>query len=136
MRDGRFHVLLRGVGRAKYESDLASGAPYRVAAIKEVSDVAPAKGELRMKSLYKQLIAVSDQLSYALSGGGDEIRKMVRGAKGPGQCADILSGALIADPDMRQKILECLDPADRIDLVLTHVSRLLVEVSPREAMPN
>jgi hypothetical protein len=79
--------------------------------------------------LHQQLVALCVQLADHLTDGADELRQLIHTDGAPGGCADLLSAALVTDPDERQALLEMLDPADRVDRVVDHLARSLASLS-------
>lgn len=134
--DGRLHIVIRGIARVQLTQEIENTKPYRTGNFDVIYDEDTQLTQQEMNDYREQLILLCDSLSFSVHGGGEEIRKLVREDTDPSVCADIISAALVADADKRQRLLETLNPVDRIDEALNHVSRLLVELRPRERMPN
>lgn len=126
--DGRFALLLRGVGRVKIARELASERAYRLVEARLLEDnrcdPADAQDHLR------RLVSLCDRLAEVLEEGGPQLRDLVRSSDDPGTCADAIAAALIMDPDMRQGLLEATCPLTRIQRTLGHVSHVLCELAP------
>jgi uncharacterized protein len=133
--DGRYNMLLRGVGRIAIEREHPPRRLYREVAARPLVDTRCARPQ-ELSALQAQLVALCDRLAEALEEGGDELRQLVQAAAAPGRCADILAAALVGDPDERQTLLEMLDPADRLDRVLDHLAALLGRIGDLGKMPN
>jgi uncharacterized protein len=136
LADGRYHILLRGVGRAYIEAELPPTKPYRVVRARMLVDSRTSRPEL-VEERYEQLVAVCDRLSLFMDDRGAELRELARALPSPAACADILSAALVRDADDRQALLEMTDPADRLATVTGHIAELIVRMTPAgREMPN
>jgi hypothetical protein len=126
--DGRFALLLRGVGRVRIAREIATERLYRMVEAELLGDdrcdPADARDHLR------RLISLCDRLAEVLDEGGPQLRDLVRSSDDPGQCADAIAAALIMDPDMRQELLEATCPLARLQRTLGHVSHVLCELAP------
>jgi hypothetical protein len=71
-----------------------------------------------------------ERVAEALGNDGDRLRDLLRTVETPSECADVLAAALVSEPDQRQMLLETLDPADRLDALLTMVGQLVLTISP------
>jgi Lon protease-like protein len=132
--DGRFLIVLRGIGRARIERELPATRPYRLVRASLVDD-APAC-PVRARSLHGQLVAMCDRLALTLDRGGDELRALAHAAETPGACADAVAAALIMDPHERQLLLESPDPLERLERTANHVGRLVCQLAPAIGPPN
>ena len=57
------------------------------------------------------LMLLADQLALKLPSGGETLRELARSQPELGALVDVLSAALVTDPDDRQTLLETLDVA-------------------------
>jgi uncharacterized protein len=133
--DGRFHLLLRGVGRVRIRCEHPPGPPWReveAEALVDTHSARPAEAE----EARRRAIALCDRLAERLGEDGARLRELARSVESPAACADGLASALVQDPDDRQRLLEALDPADRLDLVIDRIARLVVQLSPPSGPPN
>jgi len=128
--DGRYHVVLRGVGRIRIAEELPPAHAYRTVRAEMLVDTRSQRSPADLAGAHGQLIALCDRLAGHLEEGGDHLRELVRSLSSPAACVDVMSAALVADPDERQQLLETLDPAGRIDLLLGHVAALLGRYDP------
>jgi hypothetical protein len=133
--DGRYYILLRGLARVHIEEELPPRRAYREVRARLVDDGATEQPD-EIASRHRQLIAMCDKLSMVLDEGGEQLRSLVRSEKAPGDCADVVTGALVADVEERQRMLETFDAVGRLQQTLEHVGRLLVEIGARSSMPN
>jgi len=132
--DGRFVLLLRGVGRAELARELSGERTYRVVEARQLVDgvVDPAEATDHRR----RLITLCDRLAEVIEQGGPQLRDLVRSVDDPGACADAVAAALIMDADARQELLEACCPVMRLQRTLGHVSHLLCELAPCEGAVN
>jgi Lon protease-like protein len=133
--DGRFHILLRGVGRAAIEAELPPARAYREVRARVLVDSRSAHPEL-LGERHAQLVAVCDRLSLLMDDRGAELRELARAVHSPAACADVLAAALVREADDRQALLEMTDPADRLAAVTGHIAELIVRMAPAGGQPN
>jgi hypothetical protein len=62
-----------------------------------------------------------------------DLRALTRGAEGAGAYADRLAGALVGDADASHRLLEELDPAERLRLLTEKLQSVLDSVVPNSA---
>jgi Lon protease-like protein len=132
--DGRYYLLLRGVGRVRIEDELPLSRPYRRVRAVLLDDNATARPEA-VSAADQQLVALVDRLSMALQGAG-ELSNLVREIELPGRRADAVAAALISEPDERQRLLETLDPADRLDRVIELIARATAKLTQTRDLLN
>jgi uncharacterized protein len=135
LADGRYNLLLRGLARITIDDELPPDEPYRLVRARVLPDADSDRPDT-LAARHTQLVDMCDRLSMLLEGGGEQLRELVRSVEAPGQCADLVAAALVADADERQRLLETLDPADRLDLVLERIAHLIVDLGPKTSMPN
>ncbi len=133
--DGRYNLLVRGVTRARIVEELPPRRSYREVKTTRLVDDHSERPQV-LSTTYEQLTAVCDRLAQAMGPAGSELRELVQSTSTPGACADALAAGLISDPDRRQELLEALDPADRLDTVLEHVTKLLMRFGSQSDMLN
>lgn len=133
--DGRYHILLRGVGRVHIAEELGDERSYRQVRAVLLDDQDSGRPDA-VRAGYLQLVSLCDRLAQCLDKGGDQLRELVRGQQSAAETADVITAALVTDPDARQTLLETLDPADRLAHAIAHVGRLLCELAPCGSVPN
>src|SRR2546421_1777172 len=111
---GRFNIVLRGVQRASIEQELPTEEPYRRvrAAPLFPSRSSPSAGQ--MATDLKQLVLA---LSAALRNVETQaLAQLAARAVDPGDLADLVAGAVIANPRGRQALLEGVEGGPRLQL--------------------
>ena len=125
LEDGRYHLVLRGVGRIRIAEELAPARLYRAVRAQLLVDTHTKRPPAELASGHGQLVALCDRLAKHLDDGGDSLRALVRSIASPAACVDVIAAALVVDPDERQELLETLDPSARMDFLLGHVAALI-----------
>lgn len=128
--DGRFHLLLRGVGRVRVEQELPpNGHNYRVVRASWVEAQHTRRPEA-LAAGHAQLLSLCDRLACVLDHGGQELCELVHAQPTPGECADVITAALVTDPRRRQTLLETFDAADRVSAAIDLVGKVLCQLAP------
>jgi Lon protease-like protein len=113
--DGRFNIVLRGVQRARIEAELPTAEPYRLVRAAALLPTPSASGVTeRMAGDLKRLVlalsaALRNQEAQALA-------QLATRATDAGDLADLVAGALLANPRERQAVLEAVDLEPRLQL--------------------
>jgi Lon protease-like protein len=129
LEDGRYNIVLRGVGRIRIAEELPAAHSYRTVRAEMLVDTHSQRAASEVAAAHEQVIAMCDRLSHLLDEGGDNLRELVRAVPSPAGCVDVLAAALVTDTDERQRLLEALDPADRLERLLGHVALLVSHFS-------
>ena len=129
LADGRFLLVLRGVARIRIESELPPVRSYREVRAHLVADDESKRPDAA-RAGHAHLVSLCERLSQVLDRGGEELRSLLRESTSPGACADAVAAALIMDHAERQRLLETLDPADRLERTAEHIGKLLCELAP------
>jgi Lon protease-like protein len=132
MPDGRFNIVLLGLGRGRILEELRS-EPYRVARFTAVMDEPPRSATV-LETLRTELIKLVRRVSPHLAGPAKELESRIRGAADAAESADIAAGTLIEDPDERQALLEELDPSRRLTTLIAHVHGLGAHLTRSESL--
>ena len=131
--EGRFNVVLRGVQRARIEQELATGEPYRlVRATPLVSRPTPAALQ-RANDLKRLVLALSAALRNQEM---QALAQLAARAGDPGDLADIVAAALLADARDRQAVLEAIEIEQRLDLAIQAAAGALARTASNAEAPN
>ena len=142
--DGRFMLVLRGIGRVQFEHELDATRSYRQMRARTILDL-PIKDREVAKARHAKLITLCDQLAMELgrtgSPGAKHLHELVRGAgqpgKGqPGACADAIASALIMDANARQALLEERCPNARLAYTIEQVGAILCALADCDGSLN
>lgn len=133
--DGRYYLLLRGVARVRIEEELPASRSYRRVRAVVLDGDATAR-PMVLTATETQLVSLCDRLAEAIGDDDGKLRELVRDAESPGERADLVCSALVSDPDERQRMLETLDPADRLDRMIELLARATSEMGNTPEMLN
>lgn len=129
LADGRYLLVLRGVARIAIDAELPPVRAYREVKARLIVDDVSRRPEAA-RAAQAHLVGLCEKLSHVLDRGGEELRSLLRDAASGGACADAVAAALIMDHAERQKLLETLDPVDRMERTAEHIGKLLCELAP------
>jgi Lon protease-like protein len=121
--DGRYNLVLRGRARVRIKRELPSDEPYRIVEAAEIPDDPPAS-VVDLLDGEASLRALASGLADALPEGGDLLKQVVAAQGTPAELVDVVASTLIADPRVRQELLETTDVARRIALVSSEVAEM------------
>jgi Lon protease-like protein len=129
--DGRYDLTLRGLSRVRVIEELQPERAYRQMRFSELLDQAadPAVTSAWQRKLNSLWASLGPHLPENVR----DLRALTRGAEGAGAYADRLAGALVGDPDASQRLLEELDPAERLRLLTEKLQSVLDSVVPNAA---
>ena len=132
--DGRANIVLRGVTRARIERELPPDQAYRLVEAATISDELTA--DFDGAAARDMLILLADQLALKLPSGGETLRELARSQPDLGALVDVLSAALVTDPDDRQSLLETLDVGARVDRVSGEIATVLTRLTSSDGPSN
>lgn len=134
--DGRSNILLRGLGRARIEEELAAepGRPYRLVRATWVTDVPTDAG--RAQAARQTLAALAVQLADRLPDGGPTLRTLIESQREAGPLADLLAAALVTRPAARLRTFETLDVLLRSDQVIDAIGVALASLGASSTPTN
>ncbi|HEV8247439.1 MAG TPA: LON peptidase substrate-binding domain-containing protein, partial [Polyangiaceae bacterium] len=114
--DGRYNILLRGISRVRIVEELLPEHAYRVVRAEQLSD---RDADLALVSAWQQRLSLLWlELAPHLPPAVRDLRELTRDALDAGGYADRITSALIADPNDSQRLLEELDPAERLHFLV------------------
>jgi hypothetical protein len=132
--DGRANIVLRGVARARIERELPPDESYRIVEAARIDDAVAAGFDT--DAARATLILLADQLALKLPSGGETLRDLARSQPDLGALVDVLSAALVTDPEDRQALLENLDVAARVDRVSGEIATVLTRLTSSDGPSN
>jgi len=127
--DGRYDILLRGVARVRILNEHAPLQTYRLVNAELLSD-APTDPELAA-AFHERLRALWPALAPHLPEPARELGKFTRGAEGAGMLSDRLAGALLGEPALTQRLLDELDPAERMRIITDELGEIAERLAAR-----
>jgi Lon protease-like protein len=132
--DGRFNIVLRGLQRALIEQELPTAQPYRLVRARATFPSRPAPAAAQLASDLRRLVLA---LSAALLNEESQaLAQLAARAADPGDLADIVAGALIANPRDRQAVLEAVELESRLELAAQAAAAALARTASNASAPN
>ena len=131
LEDGRYDIVVRGVARVRLLEELPPSRLYREFKAEILEDVLPAGGARALSSELEGLRQLVFELSTKLprESGATQLAEAVAQMKEPSAIVDLVAAAAVSDPDARQRALEELDVAKRLELVLEEVAGVVLVLS-------
>jgi Lon protease-like protein len=129
--DGRYDVVLRGLGRVRLLEELPAEKPYREFHAQILEDRWPAGGPgalaLEVESLRQLVLELSTRLPP--ESGAAALAEAVAQMRDPSAIADLVAAAAVSEPDARVAVLEELDVSRRLERVVSEVAGVVLLLS-------
>jgi Lon protease-like protein len=132
--DGRFDILLSGIGRVRIADELPPEEPYRLVRGEFLSDVAGVSS-MAIGAWEQKLAELFHGLRPHLPESVRDLDALAGSSSSAGERVDRLAAALTADPDARQRMLEERDPAERYCLLVAQLSEFAAALSLEGTAP-
>ncbi len=126
--DGRFDLLVRGVTRVRILNEHPPLQKYRVVNAESLSDLSAAP-ELAA-AFHERLRALWPALALHLPEPARDLATFAKDAEA-GTLSDNLAGALFGDPELTQRLLEELDPVERLRMVTDELHEIAERLNAR-----
>ncbi|MEM9195466.1 MAG: LON peptidase substrate-binding domain-containing protein [Myxococcota bacterium] len=120
INDGRHNIVLSGMSRVRLEELPMGDLPYRRATAHRLEDIGTGSGRD-----VAALLACASPIIAAVQREHPEFSIDMSADTPAGQLADILADRLIADPNVRQEVLETLEVSTRCDKMVGALSELM-----------
>jgi Lon protease-like protein len=127
--DGRFDLVLRGRLRVRVDEELITDEPYRLIRATEIPDDDPRVPE-ELQDAEASLRSLITGLADALPQGGELLKQVIAAQSSPAELVNVVAAALVADPAVRQRLLETTEILARIEAVSTEVAAVTSRVVP------
>ncbi len=129
--DGRYDIVVRGLARVRLVEELPQSKAYREFRAEVLEDRLPLGGAAALAPELEALRQIVYELSQKLpaESGAPQLAEAVSQMKDPSAIVDLVAAAAVSDPGDRQKVLEELDVARRIELVLEEVAGVVLVLS-------
>ncbi|HJZ49969.1 MAG TPA: S16 family serine protease, partial [Roseiflexaceae bacterium] len=118
--DGGVQLLLQGQARIQIEQ-LLSTDPYSMARVRVLR--APQEVSLEVEALGRSALTAFQQIVQLNPSLPDELGVLAANMPTPGRLADLIAANLNLTPGDRQAVLDTLDPAERLRLILGYLER-------------
>jgi len=116
MPDGRLKVLVQGLARAKVKR-FTQNDPYHIAELEPIME--PETGDLspEQEALIRSSREQSERILALRGISSQDIMSVLNNVSEPGRLADLIASNLRMKVNAAQKILECVAPMKRLELV-------------------
>ncbi|MBG0789403.1 MAG: endopeptidase La [Desulfovibrionaceae bacterium] len=116
MPDGRLKVLVQGLARAKVKR-FTQNDPFHIAELEPILE--PETGDLtpEQEALIRSSREQSERILSLRGISSQDIMSVLNNVSEPGRLADLIASNLRMKVKAAQKILECLEPMKRLELV-------------------
>jgi Lon protease-like protein len=131
LADGRYDILVQGASRVRILNEHPPLQKYRLVNAELLADL-PTAPELAA-AFHERLRALWATLAPHLPEGARDLTHFTRGAEGAGMLSDRLAGSLLGDPDLTQRLLAELDPAERLRIVTDELQEITERLAARPA---
>lgn len=127
-RDGRYHILLRGISRVRIVRELPPATLYRVVRGELIDDlpVDPALGSALEQKIHQLWSALGPELPDVLR----DLTEVTRGAEGAGAFADRVAAVMAGDAELGQTLLSEPDPCERLRMIAERLQTLTDSITP------
>lgn len=134
LADGRCDIVVEGVARVRLEQEL-SERPYRVARVSRLSERVP-DNPATVTALRSELSSLVRRLLPYLAEPDERLEAITDTPATAGECADAFAAIVVSDPDQRQRLLEELDPTERLALLVSRLHELLTLAGAEPETPE
>ncbi|HET6419419.1 MAG TPA: endopeptidase La [Geobacteraceae bacterium] len=120
--DGRVKILVQGLAKGRI-SEFVETKPFFSVRIDRIVEVAAAENTLETEALMR---TVKEQLSKIISMGkvvSSEVTVIVENMQDPGSLADLIASNIGLKVEEAQRLLETLDPVERLSKVNEYLSK-------------
>ncbi len=129
--DGRYDIVVRGLARVRLLEELPPTKLYREFRAEILEDRLPAGGAAALSDQLEGLRQLVYELSTKLpkESGAPQLAEAIAQMKEPSGIVDLVAAAVVSDAGARQRVLEELDVARRLELVLEEVAGVVLMLS-------
>jgi Lon protease-like protein len=127
--DGRYDIVVRGVARVRILNEHPPFQKYRLVNAELLVDL-PIAPELAA-AFHERLRALWPTLSPHLPESARNLASFCRGTEGTGELSDKLASSFFGDPELTQRLLDELDPTERLRIVTDALREISERLSTR-----
>ena len=120
--DGRIRILAQGIARIRIEH-LTEGEKFLQARVEAIPEPDPPEPTLELQALVRSAKEAMDRIVGLGKSVSPEVLLLVANLEDPGRLADLIASNLELTVDDAQKILEILEPVERLRRVAEHMHR-------------
>lgn len=129
--DGRYDIVVRGLARVRLVEELPQTKLYREFRAEILEDRLPRGGVAALEGELEALRQIVYELSMKLpkESGAPQLAEAVAQMKDPSAIVDLVAAAAVSDPATRQQVLEQLDVAARLEMVIEEIAGVVLVLS-------
>ena len=131
--DGRYNILVRGTMRIGILAEVPADKPYRTVRARPLPDRFDEAESKSLADRVERLKVFYLRILSEVQKSNSELTKLCGGVKDPGIIVDRIAGAVVADAETRQQVLEAVEVSTRIGLIQEHLLTVLTHLSDRNA---
>lgn len=131
--DGRYNILVRGTMRIGVLAEVPTEKAYRTVRARPLPDRYDEAEAKSLAARVERLKVFYLRILSEVQKSNSELTKLCGGVKDPGIVVDRIAGAVVADAETRQQVLEAVEVSTRIGLVQEHLLTVLTHLSDRNA---
>lgn len=130
-QDGKYDIVLRGLGRVRLGDELRSESAYRTFQAEIAEERWPRGGPAVLQDQLESLRQLVLELSTRLppESGAPELAEAVAQIKDVSAVVDLVAAAAVSEPEARQAVLEELDVGRRLERVVSEVASVVLLLS-------
>ena len=115
MKGGGVRIVVQGISRAKLTS-LTSTEPYLISDVMTKAIDIEGEAGLKAEALVLEARDTFDEFISLLPSVSDEVKGTVHSLSDPSLLADFIASNVLVKFEDKQKVLECFDPIERLEL--------------------
>jgi hypothetical protein len=127
-KDGRYHILLRGISRVRILGELPPATLYRVVRGEVIDDlpVDPALGSALERKISQLWTALAPELPEVLR----DLNEVTQGVECTGAFADRVAAVMAGDAELGQALMSEPDPCARLQIIAERLQTLSDSLTP------
>ncbi len=129
--DGRYDIVVRGLARVRLVEELPQTKPYREFRAEILEDRYPRGGPAALDGELEALrqIVYEPSMKLPAESGAPQLAEAVAQMKDPSAIVDLVAAAAVSDGETRQQVLDELDVAARLAMVIEEVAGVVLVLS-------
>lgn len=135
LSDGRVKILVQGLSKGKIKS-IVKEDPSSIVEIEKIHDPVVKELTLEMEAIMRNVREQLEKLSTLGKSIPTEVTMVIENIQDPGRLADLVAANLPLTVEDGQKILETIDPSERLNLVNEHLTKEIQVASMQEKIQS